>query len=176
MVRLLFATILLTLLYLPSNAQKETCVNQNDFYQTLIQSLDKSNILRDALEQGQRGNGIHYFWMSEMKKFGVKQVSYSFNFEMNENVVTITTVNDIAYHPVYYQYDIFITDEAKLKEISRSGLDEILKAEAVKRARNFLEDVINKKNSSAKGIVYINLLDDERLPILVDLPEIIYSQ
>jgi hypothetical protein len=169
--KLSMITLIFSLLGIAVNAQIRSY--DADFISTLIRTLDETNALRLALESGDRGDGIHYAWMDEMKSFGIKQSSYVFKFKWENGRVRTIKVKQIAYHPGYYKYDLSITNDSKLEQIKSTSLEKTLESEAISRAKRFLTNIISKnKSKSASGTVYVNLLDDERLPILVDMPEI----
>ena len=171
--KLIFGLSIVLALFISANGQEKHYDSQDDFIVKVIRSLPANNMLRVALERGEKGDGIHHSWMDEMKKYEIKQAAYVFNFEWQENKIINLIEKRVSYHPAYYQYDVTFKDERKIQEIKESDLAEILKAEAMIRARNLLEKVLKREspNESARGTVYSNLLDDERLPILVDLPE-----
>lgn len=154
------------------NAQANTTPksSQDDFIAEVMQTLDKSNVLRIALEKGDRGDGVHYPWMDQMKKLGIKQVSVVIDFQWNGSTVR-TSVTRVSYHQKYYQYNVIIAQPDTLRNIESSNLEIALRTESLCRANNHLSQIL-KGHPSAKGTAYINLLDDERLPVLYDMPEI----
>ena len=93
------------------NGQVSKCPTPDSYVADVMQSLDRSNILRMALERCYRGDGVHYGWMDE----------------------------------------------------------------AIKRAKDELIAILKKNKRSAKGTVYMSLLDDGRLPIMTDIPDINYG-
>ena len=148
-----------------------TTHGQDDYVHSLIQSLDKANILRNALERGDRGDGVHYRWMDDMRKLGIKQVSFNIDFEWRDYKVVCSSMKTIDYHPTYYNYSQVIRDPDILGRIHGSEFEKSVREEGMKRARELLDKILNGK-PTATGTVYINLLDDERLPVLYDIPDI----
>ncbi|MEZ5307873.1 MAG: hypothetical protein R2684_12080 [Pyrinomonadaceae bacterium] len=144
-----------------------------DYIKEVIGSLDEFNILRLALEQGDRGDGQHHPWMDIMKKLGIAQVTFTFKFEWRKNRVTNLKQRNIKFHPVYYQYDVYFKDKQKLKEITNTSLKKVVLEEASNGARRFIGRILNREclDVSTEGLVYFVLLDDERLPAVVEMPE-----
>jgi ethanolamine utilization microcompartment shell protein EutL len=42
--------------------------------QQIMKELPSESLLRGLLLQGARGNGVHYAWMDELSKHGIKRV------------------------------------------------------------------------------------------------------
>ena len=167
-------TELVGLIWLIIVAFHVTANGQEDYINTVIHSLDKANMLRNALERGNRGDGIHYGWMDDMKEFRVRQISFTLGFEWTDNKVGCVSLKQIDYHPEYYRYSQVVQEASVLEKIHGSEFEKSVKREAIKRGKEMLLKVLNGK-PNATGTVYINLLDDERLPILYDMPEVSFS-
>ena len=142
----------------------------DEFIKSLIESLEKGNILRNELERGHRGDGIHLPLMDQMKSFGIKQVSLAIELTWTNNRLEKARFRFIHYMPRYYEYGVFITDETAIRSIRSSGLEQKAKDEACKIAKGFVNRLSEGRNMT--GTIYINLLDDERLPAVADMPEL----
>jgi len=154
-------------------AQNEKKVNEQDPHTLqVIQSLWKFNPLRLALEDGLRGDGVHYPWMDDMRKLGVKQVAYTIQFVFHRGTLRRRIIHS-SYYPEYYQLDVTVKDGRILRKIVASGLKRKLDAAVMKRARSAIRPVLKEwSKPQACGIIYLNLLDDENLPILDGITEI----
>lgn len=134
--------------------------------QRIIASLEPDNTLRVALERGDRGNGIFRRWMKEMRQQGVKQASYRVRFVWSSTSKKVA-IEDSAYLTHYYRFDSKISDAVSLKRIEQSGLAKHLAKEILVRARHNLTQRAREMASPwVCGTLYLNLLDDEVLPIL----------
>jgi hypothetical protein len=132
----------------------------------ILERLESDNPLRFALERGLRGSGRHHAWMNQMQKLGVKQAAYRirFNWKKQDGILDVV---DVKYLQRYYQYQTAITEQSLLNQIRDSGLEEELRNEILLRARAFVVEKVNASDDDQLcGTLYINLLDDEVLPIL----------
>ena len=135
----------------------------------MLEKMEPNNRLRYALERGDRGSGPHHAWMDQMQQQAIKQASYSIRFLWSPTRKNLT-IEDTAYLTDYYLFDTKITDESKLNEINKSGLKRALERAILARAReNLTERAREMKSEWLCGVLYLNLLDDEVLPIL-DVP------
>lgn len=168
--------ILTLLLVVCTNAQIIGPAGDTDeFIAETIGSLDKSNLLRQALERGQRGDGVHHEWMDGMKAANIKQAAFVFSFQWNGISISALEPKKVLLLRHYYRYDSLVDDETVLRRIESDGLLRKLRCAAEAKARRFMEDVLAQKKP-AVGTVYINLLDDKRLPLMADLPDIDYTK
>jgi len=143
-----------------------------------LKSLQSDNELRLALERGERGNGIRYTWMDKMQQLGVKQATYAVDYGVNDRM-GILEVKSATFLREYYRYDSQIKDRKLLRQIRDSGLEERLHIEILARAREAVLRHLKNANQSAKTsprrghvTLYLNLLDDEALPILDEMPKV----
>lgn len=140
--------------------------------QEVIESLEGDNSLRFALMRGARGDGIHFAWMDQMKRFGAKQAAFQIHFERKFNR-TEFKIQTITYLYHYYRYDKHLNKPAVLRDIRASGLQNSLATEILARSPVMVDQLnfaINR--SSFCGTLFVNLLDDEALPILNDMPKV----
>lgn len=132
----------------------------------VLETLEPDNTLRYALEGGHRGTGPHHAWMDRMQGQGIKQASYVIRFVWTPRARKLD-IEKTFYLTRYYRFDTKITDESKLKVIERSGLKRALERAILSRAREDLAQTARKmKTRWLCGVLYLNLLDDEVLPIL----------
>ncbi len=132
----------------------------------VLETLEPDNSLRYALEGGHRGTGPHHAWMDRMQAQEIKQASYVIRFVWSPRTRKLD-IEKTSYLTRYYRFDTKITDESKLKAIERSGLKRALERAIRSRAREDLVRTARKmKTRWLCGVLYLNLLDDEVLPIL----------
>lgn len=132
----------------------------------VLETLEPNNSLRYALEGGHRGTGPHHAWMNRMQDQGIKQASYVIRFVWSPRTRKLD-IEKTFYLTRYYRFDTKITGESKLKAIERSGLKRALERAILARAREDLVQTARKmKTRWLCGVLYLNLLDDEVLPIL----------
>lgn len=169
---LIFAITLL--IYSHVNAQEvvdeHKLVKQEETVEQIIKSLEKNNPLRVALERGERGDGVYFDWMSEMKKFGIKHVSYIFEFVRGREPKEIS-ITQINYYSGYYEYGKKISDVPILSRMTSSGLEKKLKAVAETITQERIYD-LSKETKFTCGKFYVQLLDDETLPIVNIMPDL----
>ena len=162
-----FVTVVLVVGVFSQSPSSDARNDDDEFIKGVVSSLDYTNILRNALERGDRGDGRQEVWMDDFKNLGIKQVSILIEFSWKNSVANRIAVKSIDYHPVYYRYNVKITDENVLKKIEARGVTPILIKEARKRATRFLENAL-KGERKAHGTVTVNFLDDGRLPTPFD--------
>lgn len=172
-IRKILILIPIVILFVNTNAQnknsiiKEKEVQDDKYIAQVIESLDEINPLRLALEEGRRGDAIHYGWMDEMKKLEVKHVSYAISFEWKKYKIRSVMIKKKSYHPLYYVYNSVIKDSNVLRQIKESGLEKRLESKALSMARDEVLEIIKEdKSSQGCGTLYVDLLDDERLPVI----------
>lgn len=171
--RIILFFLLIAFLLINAYAQDDKSIDEKKaqdekFIAELIQSLGETNPLRLHLQRGYRGDGIHQDWMDEMKKFGIKQVSFYMNFEWKDYKVKSIAIKEVSYYPEYYPYDdVEIKDPILLQKIKDSGLEKKLEAAALVLAEKKLLNIMkSEKRRSACGVLPQDLLDDERLPFI----------
>ena len=108
-----------------SNLKVQSCEERA---QQIVRTLEKSNFLRTAVEQGSRGDCIRFNWMDKMQKFGIKQASYLVESKWKNNEASFK-IKGIYYIKTYYQnYDTALIKEKNLlEEIREGGLEKELK-------------------------------------------------
>lgn len=144
-------------------------------------SLQPDSPLRLALERGERGDGVHHAWMDTMKRFGVRQASFVVGFVWDDGIKSLK-ISTIRYLHNYAGYDdTEFKDQHVLRQFRDEGLETQLSDEIILRAKEnvrrlILEDVPRSAGGvrphQAHGTLYLNLLDDEALPILDGMPQV----
>jgi hypothetical protein len=144
----------------------------------IIAQLDPGNDLRLALERGYTGDGIHRDWMDKMHRYGVRQASFVLRFDWQQGFKHLTITNQ-AFFRQYYQFDSIVKDRKLLREIRDRGLEKELREAVVLRAAEALPRLVSSvaqttavRPDRARGVLYLNLLDDGSLPILDRAPYI----
>jgi hypothetical protein len=144
----------------------------------ILKTLEPDNTLRLALEDGTRGKGVHEPWMDKMQAFQVKQAWFTIDFTWFNGVESLK-ITDVRYLRTYYRYDSAIKDQKTLDELHSGRLEQDLRAAALSRAIDHVLAIIegvqrsaNVNPKKAHGTLYVNLLDDEILPALVEMPEV----
>lgn len=144
---------------------------QADRISLVLQTLGPDNTLRHALEEGMRGDGIHYFWMDMMKEGGVKQATFVIRFEGSTDL----KITSVKYLRQYYRYDTAIDDPSRIEQIRSIGLEQSLSSAILNQARGeLIEETRAHGSRSLCGTLYLNLLDDEVLPVLTAPADIDY--
>jgi hypothetical protein len=129
----------------------------------LMETLPAGSRLRGLLERGYRGNGVHYPWMDEMRKEGVRRVVAEVGFVWRHKPEQMSVVK-IMYFNNYD--DGLIADKNKLDQIYSSGLEEQLKREAIRRASSgYWIDIPKPTPNPLHGGTRVELFDDEWLPV-----------
>jgi len=150
----------------------------------VAQKLEENNFLRMAVEREEFGNCIYFAWMGEMRRLGIKQVAATLEFVWNDKIEKIE-IKNISFLDTYYKYDTKVKDKKVLEQIEKTNLQKQFEDAILERARKHIQDLIEslKDNYSSgllkkepkgriSGTIYQNLLDDETLPILIDMPNI----
>lgn len=166
-------TLILTLpcLYFNASGQQSQVAqkdiqSRDEHVRQILESLEHDNTLRFALERGDRGSGVHYAWMDKMRQQGVKQASFRIRFVWCPKDKNLS-ITDAKYLRQYYRFDTKIDDRSVLKEIHESRLERALTNEILIRAEaNLTQKVRDLRSNRICGTLYLNLLDDEVLPIL----------
>jgi len=134
----------------------------------VVKTLPPDSMIRRSLEQGVRGDGFHYPWMDDMRRQGVKQASVEVRFvwffgPRRMKVVRIMYFSNYSYEMNGTQ----ITDEGQLEKIGASGLQDKLKAEALRRGQNgfWFEFDLSDLFWPFPGSTVVTLFDDEWLSV-----------
>jgi hypothetical protein len=133
----------------------------------IIAELPTDSDLRRGLLQGARGNGVHYPWMDEMRRQGIKRVviwiDISFDHKGRPKKMN---VNRTEYF-TQYAGGTPISDNTRVDAIRASGLEGELNTIALEKAKHgFWLDVPRPKPHPFIGGTQTEFLDDEWLPAL----------
>lgn len=140
----------------------------------LIKTLDSSNPLRAALESGRRGDGIHQSWMDGMKQQGIKQASFRIRFTWEKGSVRFQIVN-VKYLRQYYQFNTAVKAARSLRAVPIKLKNDLRGAILVRAKADVESRFKDSKNRRICGTLYLNLLDNEILPILDEIPHLDYG-
>jgi len=144
----------------------------------ILKTLESDNTLRYSLERGERGKGIHRAWMDKMQRLQIKQASFVISFTWRNGIESLK-ITDIKFLRQYYRYDTQIKDQKLLREIQVNQLEKDLREAILLKAVEFVPNIMknvaqtaNVKPNQAHGTLYLNLLDDEILPVLDEMPDV----
>ena len=148
-----------------------TALTREEDVRQVIKSLPQGSPLRTILEQGSRGNGIHYPWMDKMRQLSVKRALVTTTFEWHDGPTDVA-LRRIVYFSKYDESCAQISDPKWLERIRVSGLEQQLVAEAVRRTRtaHWYRAIDNPVPHEDRGICPSEFADDEWLPIPVAVP------
>ncbi|SRR6266487_450116 len=131
----------------------------------VIRELPPDSDLRRALLQGARGDGVHYAWMDEARRQGVKRVAVwvDISFDRKGRPKKMS-VNRTEYF-TQYEGGAAISDNARLDAIRASGLEKELNNLALEKAKHgFWFDLPRPKPHPFVGGTHVEFLDDEWIP------------
>jgi len=138
--------------------------------QQLTNQLPPESLLRRLLQEGVRGNGIHYSWMDEMRGKGINRVvvwvGITFDRRGRPKQMRLTRMQ------YFSQYDggEAISDSDRLNAIHASGLEIQLGNLALRRATHASWlDVPRPRPKPFVGGIAIEFFDDEWVPIVPEL-------
>ena|SRR3984893_1299247 len=147
-------------------AQRAPSADVEKHIQEVIKELPPDSLLRHALQEGARGNGLHYAWIDELRKQGIKRV-----------VVGVDITFDRHGHPkqmslgrteYFTQYDpggVPVSDTDLLNAIRASGLEKQLDDLALQEAAHgHWFEIPRPRPNPFVGGTRIVFLDDEWLP------------
>ena len=159
---------LVLLLVLSANAQQANELKRECEARALeiAKTLESSNVLRNAIERGSRGDCIRRPWMEKMRKFGIKQASFVIKYSWKNRKVTFKIVSTSYLRFYYSNYDTGrIKDKNLLREIEESGLKQELE-EAILAEQKTSAFAVYDKERLKQDSYEANILDDEALPAL----------
>ncbi len=133
----------------------------------IIRELPADSALRRNLLEGARGNGVHYSWMDDMRRLGIKRAVVWIDIRFNrKGRPKKTTLNRTEYF-AQYEGGTSISDMKQLNAIHASGLDKELNTLALDRAgHGAWTDVPRPRPHPFIGGTQVQFLDDEWLPAL----------
>jgi hypothetical protein len=131
----------------------------------IIKDLPTDSELRRNLLEGGRGNGVHYSWMDEMRKLGVKRAVVWIDIRFaHKGRAKKMNLNRIDYFS-HYEGATPISNETRLETIRATGLEKELTSLSLERARHgSWVDVPRPKPQPLIGGTKTEFLDDEWLP------------
>jgi len=117
----------------------------------------------EALNKGERGDGVHYAWMDKMRQLGIKQVFFVVNFSY-QNGAYKYRVKEARYLRHYYCYEDEVKGGKLRRQIRDNGLERELNDAIIARVKRFEKPY--ESGNVTEGEEYRYLLDDEKLPII----------
>ena len=173
--------LILILCFVSFAAAQESSASQQSpekRIEQILKTLEADNTLRYSLEQGERGKGIHRAWMDKMQQLKIKQASFVISFTWRNGIESLK-ITDVKFLRQYYRYDTQVKDQKILREIQANQLEKDLREAILLRAVEFVPNIMenvtrtaNAKPAQAHGTLYLNLLDDEILPVLDEMPNV----
>jgi hypothetical protein len=161
---LLIATLLLLHPFLHGCSQGVSSpIQVGEHIRKVIESLPPDSRLRLDLEEGARGNGVHYPWMNLMQKEGVRRVLVVVSFDWDGHAQNMK-VNRLVFYNKYDTDCAQITDERVLDRIRTSGLEQQLEQFAISRTSSSKWYSVDDKRKHARGMNRVYAFDDEWLP------------
>lgn len=139
---------------------------------SVIQILPVSSDMRRSLEQGDRGAGIRYPWMDDMKRQGIKRAEVRLEFNVPFHIPHIWSGRPgkfTAIRTLYFdKYDrdcSQVTSPERLAALRAGGLEQELQTYAKEQAQNASWFVFERPIPSAsRGVSTVEMMDDEWLP------------
>jgi hypothetical protein len=108
--------------------------------------------------------------MDTMRRYRVKQASFVISFKWKAGVESLK-IQKVSFLRQYYRYDTQIKERHLLQQFRTVGLEREVRDEILMRAKADLAQRLENQRQ-ARGTLYLNLLDDEALPILDEMPTI----
>jgi hypothetical protein len=132
----------------------------------VILSLPTESEMRSFLERGDRGDGVHYPWMDQMKELGVKRARVFLDFTWS---AWRRHPVDIGFRRIalYKSYDgncDQITDPEQLRLIENAGLRRELERFAATATAKSHWFYIDNRPLANHGLATVELFDDGWLP------------
>ncbi len=130
-------------------------------------NLPRDSNLRYLIQEGGYGDGVHHFWMDNMRQEGVREADVSISIEFKHD--GRPSKMKVAAERYYRKYDSQdrIKDARQLERIRDSGLADELERIALRRAAGGVWlDVPRPRPSPFVGGTTVVFLDDGWLPTL----------
>jgi Ankyrin repeats (many copies)/Ankyrin repeats (3 copies) len=138
-----------------------------DHAMQVVSALPPDNFLRRAVEGGRYGDGVEQPWQAAMRQVGVKAARVEVHMLWFFGPKELTAVRIVYYNS--YEDSGQITDPSALVRIRSSGLEEKVKAEAIRRApEGHWVDLPHSTFRPFRAATAVTVWDDPWLP---NLPE-----
>lgn len=162
------ALLLAVSLQAPQGA-REVSPQVQEYLREVAKTLPPDSLLRQALSNGSHGDGIHYPWMDEMRRAGVKCVKVELRLRWFFGPRFLKVTREM-YFSEYDNQDSQITDPQRIKYFQSSGLEEKLRGVALQRGAHgmWFESPPHQHPAHWGPIpagIRIDLFDEEWLPI-----------
>jgi|SRR5579872_1573758 len=145
--------------------QAQNLTTRQNGIRSLIASLPSDSHWRELLVRGIAGDGVHYVWMDDMRKDGVRLATFNFKFDWTLEGMKLDNWR-LASERFFHDYDgsEVIVGEAQLDRLNFDGLQRKLRDVALARAmRANWPEYPSQKNGT--GYISIRLTDNEWLPV-----------
>lgn len=117
----------------------------------------------ESINKGERGDGVHYAWMDQMRQLGIKQAFFVVQFSYRNGAYKYR-VKEVHYLRHYYCYEDEVKSGKLRRVIRETGLEQELNDEIIARIKRFQKPY--QAGNVKEGEEYHYLLDDENLPII----------
>ncbi len=161
--------LIITLVAQTNSSQQKTPPSPavEEHIRDVVRELPTDSFLRKELLQGARGDGVHYAWMDEMRKLGVRRAVVWIDMRFNRRGHPKKMNFGRAEYFTQYEGGTPISDSTQLNIIRTAGLEKDLGAIALENAKHgFWCDVPRPRPHPFVGGTRIEFLDDEWLPVL----------
>ncbi len=160
-IRVTILTLFLSFSVYAQEQRRSNLTNaQEERVQRIIKNLDpQQDQLRQMLENGLRGDGIHMAWMDKMKSYGVSRAIFFLKYEWKEGRLK-TRFKSVMYFSGYGSKNE-IKDRKLLRQIRKDGLEQELRDYISEQLRETEE---RAKELERKGEIFYEVFDDEVLP------------
>lgn len=161
--------LIITLVAQTSSSQQKTppLPEVEEHLRDIVRELPADSFLGKELLQGARGNGMHYAWMDEMRKQGVKRAVVWIDIRFHRNGRPKELNPGHTEYFTEYEGGTPISDSECLTAIRATGLERDLGAIALEKAKDGIWfDVPRPRPHPFVGGTRIEFLDDEWLPAL----------
>src|SRR6266446_10287493 len=115
--------LLIALIAQPTHSQMETANSPavDEHIRGVIRELHADSALRRNLLQGARGNGLHYSWMDDMRKLGIKRavvwIDIRFDSKGRPKKMSVSRTEYFA----QYEGGMPISDKTRFETIRATG-------------------------------------------------------
>lgn len=145
--------------------QAQNLVTRQNAIRSRIASLPPDSHWRELLARGIAGDGVHYVWMDDMRKDGVRLAMFNFKFGWTLKGMKLDNWR-LASERFFHDYDgsEVIIDDTQLDRLNVDGLPRKLRDVALARAmRASWPEYPSQENGT--GYISIRLADNEWLPV-----------
>ena len=182
MKKIISATVFVLLISVSFYSQDNCKAEDKERAKLIAQKIELGSRIKFAVENNDFGDCVHYTWMDEMRKLGIKRVAAVLRFVWKDKIEKLE-ITKISFSQTYEEFNPESEDKKLLKQIETSGLKKHLEDEILERAKkhvfilieslekNYKEGLLKKEpKGKITGTLFHHLLDDEVLPVFVGMP------